>query len=678
MPVREEGRTTGYEEGLYMGRQMGYNEGHHDGNENALELGESTSDEEYNDARSHVQLRSGASTRRLSKRSGSARSVRTFETSLHPLPPPAPLRVVPARVRMPFYSYRTPSPPSDLDELETIHPIPISPSTPIISNRPFRVPIDNGWIPTADSRTSYIQVPPPHELRQPVSPSPSSVTTEAPESRATQQSPPTPVSSPIRSRDYDHQASVPPPISSRTSTHISQYGLANKRLGSSSRNEIYVGRARSGSQPSREDTSRNEHRDQEHRHSNRTEADSITKQWRANGDASPPRTPPRLLTPFAVPHPHQPPGFHYQARKLVAPPPLGDVEDPQLRRRVPTESAAVRSHPLPDDPASQPTRTRSDIVTPPPVGHVNDPQHRRLVPTESTVAHSRPLPDRPVSFPTHTGFLLEHHQHSRQPRRGSGSSSSSILNTVVEPPFEPETTMSPRPSVTIADISSPEAANQPLPQENVNVHQHQHRPSYSHSQSQAQPSSRRHHHPSSSYDAPQRSGTTFTPRPVGFIPSSPGHSIASSSSIPGPGPERDHRHAHSHPTPASPPNRSATPPNDYVPTHMQSASMSTGHGAVDGTYGAAPSVRPHTSHHRHRELDRDRDSDRVREKIRDTSRDWDWDGDREWRRDSGRDSERERHRDRDRDPDTDLDNALSRSPAPLQRPVSLFDSDEEQ
>ena len=82
MLAREEGRKMGYKEGLSIGRRIGYDEGSrrltgpsdrppyhplslelHDGDDNDLELGDATTDEERNDPRSHVQLRSGASIR---------------------------------------------------------------------------------------------------------------------------------------------------------------------------------------------------------------------------------------------------------------------------------------------------------------------------------------------------------------------------------------------------------------------------------------------------------------------------------------------------------------------------------------------------------------------------------------------------------------------------------------
>ncbi|KAF8555408.1 hypothetical protein OG21DRAFT_902527 [Imleria badia] len=63
MLAREEGRRMGYQEALSMGRQIGYYKEHHDGDENMPQPGRATSNEERNDPRSHVQLRSAPSTR---------------------------------------------------------------------------------------------------------------------------------------------------------------------------------------------------------------------------------------------------------------------------------------------------------------------------------------------------------------------------------------------------------------------------------------------------------------------------------------------------------------------------------------------------------------------------------------------------------------------------------------
>ncbi|KAF8555412.1 hypothetical protein OG21DRAFT_902711 [Imleria badia] len=181
--------------------------------------------------------------------------------------------------------------------------------------------------------------------------------------------------------------------------------------------------AHSQSQSEPPSRSRNEHRDQD-RHHSRTQAESIVAQWRADNDASPPRNRPHSFTPSGVPHPH---------RRIVAPTALGDSNGPRPRRSVPTESAAVRSHPLPAVPASPHPHSRSEIVTPMPFGDVNAHRPPRRVPTESAAMLSHPLPDDSVSLPARTVSPLEHlRRRSRQPRRGSGSSS--IPDIIVESP----------------------------------------------------------------------------------------------------------------------------------------------------------------------------------------------------------------------------------------------------
>lgn len=276
------------------------------------------------------------------------------------------------------------------------------------------------------------------------------------------------------------------------------------------------------------------------------------------------------------------------------------------------------------------------------------------------------------------------------------------------------------PSATIAaqpELLSPEAANRPLPQDDVGQHSHQH--------AQPPPASR-HNHASSPYDAPPRSGTPYSTWPVGFVPYPPGYSTSSSSGKHGTAPERDHRHAYSPapelllsdrtptPLPGSSSGsdggvgRAGSQSGGYVRGRAQSASTSMGRYAASGApYEAAPlppgltyppsPARPSTSHRRQRDPDRDRDRDRDREWDRDRARERhrdvrDWDGererervrdrdrDRERRRNPGRDYERNREgetgRDRRREQDSEDTDQEARSPAPLQRPISLFDSDE--
>ncbi|KAF8546123.1 hypothetical protein OG21DRAFT_1244459 [Imleria badia] len=407
------GRSMGYLEGLglSMGPRIGHGEGsgrrlagpevrfpriplsleHHDRDKNIPELGVATSDEEHNYPRSHVQSHSAVPTRQQLMHSESALPVRASETSLHSRPLPAPPRIVPVRAPTYSHQYRAlspPSPPRDLDAPDTIHPIPNSHS-PIISSQPISIPIDNGWIPSADSRMSYIKVPPSHAL-----PSPSSVVSEAYHA-------PVPPSIP-----HGYMPSIP-----HSTSYLSQYDLVNKHHGRGSylRNEIYIGEGRSGSRPSRESTSRHD--------SSKTKAETDSAQWEADDEAPPPWSPPHSLTPFAVPYLHPWPGFDDRV-------PPRDVNPPQPRRVIPTESASVSPQVLRDRDvlaSPPPARTKSVIVVPMPLGDVNDPQFQRrgrVIKTESAAMRSHSPPDNPGTF-----YEL---------RRGSVSSG--IFDAIVESP----------------------------------------------------------------------------------------------------------------------------------------------------------------------------------------------------------------------------------------------------
>ncbi|KAF8555409.1 hypothetical protein OG21DRAFT_902552 [Imleria badia] len=281
---------------------------------------------------------------------------------------------------------------------------------------------------------------------------------------------------------------------------------------------------------------------------------------------------------------------------------------------------------------------------PMPLEDVSDPQPRRVVPTESAAATEYISPDDPVPQPAGTWPVIvmptplwdvNDPQPSRvvttgfAPVRSHPPPTSQPARTF---PFEylrrlfrqlrrgsGSSTLNiviEPPSVSETSQTTMSAsANRSLLQDDV--HQYRRRPSHSHWQSQSQPPSRR------PFSYSQRSEMHHTSWPANFIPgrgtisSSSSSSPSSPSSKPGPGLERDYRQDHSHP------------------------------------------VSARASYYRNRGGDRDREN----------------------RRDSGKDYERERDRDRDReDPeDTDLDEEPRRSPpSPIQRPVLLFDIDEEQ
>ncbi|KAF9235300.1 hypothetical protein BU15DRAFT_78132 [Melanogaster broomeanus] len=626
MLAREEGRRQGYKEGLSIGRRVGFDEGrrrlrltvgtsdgsrgnalsHEDENDDDETVHENEGDNEVDtaeeqgrrDPRLQSQLHSRASNRQQHTRSESAPPVRTYDTAPHAATLPVRTLVTPVSVRSPSHDHRTFSPPQDAGEPETIHPIPIRPS-PIIPNRPINVPPD-GWIPRADSRTSYIPVPPPHEL-QPRVHTPSTITTELQDDRPSR--PPESSSyPPIRTRDYAYQSSVPPPIQrarapstvSRSSTHVSQNDLLsapNRRPESSLRNEIYVGRARSGSQPTRSTGSRNEYREQESRSSNRTEAESLVAQWRVDPDvvstATPTRNPPRSFTPSVPPHQHSHHPHNLRPREIVMPAPLGDV--------------GARSH------------------TP--------------VPVESTATQPQ-VPEEQLS-PTRARSALDYLRQGFRRRPDSGTS---VPNIVVESPSESGSTVSPAGTVTHPELLSPKVTDRSLPTDD-DTHRQRYTPS-PHQQpprQQQQPQHQRQYYQHYLPEPTHRSTTPSAPLPSGFVP------------YPRPRSEKENyvRHA-----------RSAS--TSHVGKRYEVAPIPPG-----VAYPDSP-IRPQTSHRRHedRNWDGDRDGDWSRRRERER------DGDSERDRDGGRN--RDRGRDRDRDAGRSGEER-SHSPAPLQRPISLFD-----
>ncbi|KAF8555415.1 hypothetical protein OG21DRAFT_1507704 [Imleria badia] len=193
------------------------------------------------------------------------------------------------------------------------------------------------------------------------------------------------------------------------------------------------------------------------------------------------------------------------------PMPLEDVNDPQPRRIVPTESES--------GPAYQPVGPWPVIVVAPSLDSedVNEPQPRRVVPTESAAAAESVSESRLAR----TRFPLKYlRQLFRQLGRGSGS-----RNLTPSVPETSQMTMSPQ---------------------QVDAHQYS---DYSHSRSQSQSSSRHYNQPTTSYDASQRSETHYPPLPASSYHPGTVSSSSSSSSRPRPGPERNHRHD-SYPAPA--------------------------------------------------------------------------------------------------------------------------------
>ncbi|KAH7890194.1 hypothetical protein F5I97DRAFT_1934898 [Phlebopus sp. FC_14] len=577
MLAREEGRRQGYKEGLSMGRRVGYDEGraagragvgsstrsrryaltNEDGDDDDDDGDENQQDDtEEERVGSRTELRSRYVPASRSCLIHSARSepvppIRTYDTAPHAATLPVPTLVTPLPIRSPSHEPRAISPVDDPGEPETILPIPIR-TTPSVPNLPTDIPAD-GWIPEADPHTAYIQVPAPHGLSRPVPTTP-----KEPRSYP-----------PVRSRDYAYEPPVPipvprprsPSIISRSSTHVSQYDLvsAPKRSTSSLRNEIYAGRARSGSQPTRGTVSRNEGREHEHEHHphhhhpTRGQADDMVEQWRADPDVVSTATP---------------------TRNQASP------------------EAGARSHtPIPMEP------TATQPQAPEALQQQQQQQQEETSPTR--VLHS-PL------------------EYLRERFRQRPSSSTSIPNIVVESPTDSASNPSPAgTTVTRPELLSPESANRPLPSSKDDHDDHQHRqhqhqtqqqPSTSSSASSSHqyqyqprqppsgPPPQQHKHQANPYhhylyDAAYRSktpNTTSAPwTPAGFVPLSSGK-----------GGERHDVYRHHV--------RSVSTPTPAPMRGVSGGGSSTGLGA--GRYEAAPlppgvtypepPIRPHTSHYR--------------------------------------------------------------------------------
>ncbi|KAI6027181.1 hypothetical protein EDC04DRAFT_168880 [Pisolithus marmoratus] len=366
MLAREEGRRQGYQEGLMRGRSLGYYEARalreppedvlpsrfrpsmlsHEVDEGGQESEREPdrADERPANIPQRERLRTTARTNYM--RPGSAPPVRTYDTARHAPTLPVPTVATPIRVHSPSHESRSPSPPSEGDEPERILPIPVRPNT--------TVPPPDGWIPTADPRTEFIPVPPPHVLSS-VPTSPSTTATDLQEDRERRRRPN--VSEPPQApnqyppvwrRDYAYQPPMHPPIQrprtpsigSRASTHVSQYDLVSapgRRAAEAPLRYEEYGRARSASQPA---TRPAFVRTDRHIHPSR---ENYVEQWRADPEvvstATPSRAPSRSHN-----YPSNSQYLPYQSR----PPPYPDMVGGRSHTPIPTESTA-QVQPPPDE-----------------------------------------------------------------------------------------------------------------------------------------------------------------------------------------------------------------------------------------------------------------------------------------------------------------------------------------
>ncbi|KAH7919799.1 hypothetical protein BV22DRAFT_1050814 [Leucogyrophana mollusca] len=432
MLAREEGRRQGYREGLSIGRRLGYDEGTRaiqssgevrrrsrqqtlthteDDDEDGEEAREELHD--INSRSPPTRTRTRTSSHSMHARSESAPPVRTYDTAQHAPTLPVPTIVTPIPVPSPSHAPRpgfTPPPDSPTEEgPETIRPIPYRPGPSSPLRRSPDIPPD-GWIPRQDARNAYIPVPPPHELSQPVPPSPSSHSHDL-ERRPSQSaiySRADPDYPPVRTRDYAYQApplQVPrtgtPSIVSRSSTHVSQYDLVSApndpRPGSPLRNEYASGRTRTDSQSQ---SNRTQTRGENSNHHHRSPAERMVEQWRADPDVVSTATPVFTNTALA---PHAGPR---RPREIIMPAPLGDVGG----------------------------RTRAEAAHPP-----------------------KPVPPPPASERVRSPL-----DYFRQRFRQREQSAGSIPNIVVESPSESPSNASEH-TVTRPELLSPDTANRPVP-----------------------------------------------------------------------------------------------------------------------------------------------------------------------------------------------------------------------
>lgn len=210
------------------------------------------------------------------------------------IPPPSSSHEPPRRIR-------TPSPPTPEG---TTYPTPmrVAHST---GSRSVNVPQD-GWIPQADPHTSYIQIPPPHDLSQPVLPGRSSHSHELdslpPQATFADEDASYAL---VRTRDfaYTPPATLPVPrprtpslLSKSSSTHMSQYELVSapteRRPTSSLRHELSSMYTRSGSQPERHTSSRGGYGPE------RSHREELVQQWRADPEVVATATPGTAIRDF--------------------------------------------------------------------------------------------------------------------------------------------------------------------------------------------------------------------------------------------------------------------------------------------------------------------------------------------------------------------------------------------
>ncbi|KAL4065057.1 hypothetical protein V8B97DRAFT_1915832 [Scleroderma yunnanense] len=299
-----------------------------------------------------------------------------------------------------------------------------------------------------------------------------------------------------------------------------------------------------------------------------------------------------------------------------------------------------------------PTRNQSRSYTLPPVPSHYHPQYYYYYAHPPPYADvggrsNTPVPTEPTAQLEHPPSHESSNRDNQRPRmRQRESSSATIPDIVVESPTDSASSASPASHGTVAhpELLSPESANRPLPRDDG-------------ARSQVQTSSNSHRQ----QDDQRQTQSHPLPHPYQYY--------------------RHHQHQPLF-NPYAPPNRSGTPTgtvlvpqerSDGVRRETDGRSPRWGASKSSGDYEASPvpvgvvypetPIRPGTSHLQHPRREAERDRDRNRNSDRDA------------------DGSRTRPRTEVRERDSEMggsgatEELRSQSPAPLARPISLFDGE---
>lgn len=424
MIAHEDGRRRGYKEGLSIGRRLGFDEGstiRYD-DEPARRVhrpavqpdggDEEEEEESVHSERNHVRSQPRAHPRSSRHvRPESAPPVGQYGTApravaVIPVPPP---QVNPVRSHSPPGRIGTLL-PSTNPPAETVYPAQIH----TVSSHSADVPRD-GWIPRADPQTSYIPIPPPHELSQPVARSSSTHSHDL--DNHSRHGPLYDAGDSnyalVRTRDFAYAQPAPIPVPSlhtpslmsrSTSTHMSQYELVSapaERHGASLRHEVSSAHTRSGSHTEHHTSSHGGYPPEKSRR------EDLVEQWRADPEVVATATPGTAARDFQPIQPMPPPGYH-RPRESNMPAPYTDSRP----------SSRVES---------QPSQGSSQKRSPP-----------RL--------------RNPLDY-----FNIRQRFHQRT------QSAASVPNITVEPPSDEASTPSEHTHQSHPELLSPDVANRPLP-----------------------------------------------------------------------------------------------------------------------------------------------------------------------------------------------------------------------